>query len=257
MVSSQGPRLGRWGSAPGLFADEDTALNDVWHLGTVNWLQALPEEQVEALRSHSTHGEYEAGATIFTPESHPHSVYLLEQGIVRIYRLSKDGAETTFGYVAPGEVFGELPAFGDFPRESFAGTVKHSHVWKIPVGVFQTLMESKPGVAIEITRQIGQRLKRIESRVENLVFRDVRARVAHILLELAQDFGKPANGGRELEVEFTQAELATLVGSTRQTVNESLRSLEESGLIAREGRRMVIVKPDELRRATRPRVELG
>ena len=58
-------------------------------------------------------------------------------------------------------------------------------------------------------------------------------------------------------MEFTQAELATLVGSTRQTVNESLGSLEESGLIARDGRHLVIVKPDELRRATRPRVELG
>ena len=68
---------------------------------------------------------------------------------------------------------------------------------------------------------------------------------------------KQANGGRELEVEFTQAELATLVGSTCQTVNESLRSLEESGLIALEGRRLVIVKSDALRRATRPRVELG
>jgi CRP-like cAMP-binding protein len=221
----------------------------------VNWLQDLSPEDVEGLRGHSTHREYEPGATIFSPDSHPHSLYLLERGLVRIYRLSKDGAETTFGYVAPGEVFGELPVFGDFPRESFAATVQDSHVWKIPVGVFQTLIESRPGIALEITRQIGQRLKRIESRVENLVFRDVRARVAHILLELAQDFGKPANGGRELEVDFTQAELATLVGSTRQTVNESLRSLEEAGLIARQSRHLVIVKPEELQLATRARVE--
>ena len=210
---------------------------------------------MDTLRGHSTHREYEAGATIFTPDSNPHSLYLLERGLVRIYRLSKDGGEMTFGYVAPGEVFGELPAFGDFPRESFAATVRPSQVWKIPVGVFQELLESKPEVVLEITRQIGQRLKRIESRVENLVFRDVRARVAHILLELAQDFGKEDDGRRELEVEFTQAELATLVGSTRQTVNESLRSLEEDGMIARKGRRLVITKAEELARATLPRIE--
>lgn len=237
--------------------EQEAALNDIWHLGIVNWFRELSDEQVGILRSHSTHRDYEADSTVFSPESHPHSLFLLEQGMVRIYRLSKDGGETTFGYVAPGEVFGELAAFGDFPRESFAVAVQASRVWKIPVVAFQTLLESKPGVVLEITRQIGQRLKRIESRVENLVFRDVRARVAHILLELAEDFGKQDDGHRELLVEFTQAELATLVGSTRQTVNESLRSLEESGLIARNGRRLVLVKPDELRQATRPRVDLA
>ncbi len=56
-------------------------------------------------------------------------------------------------------------------------------------------------------------------------------------------------------MEFTQAELATLVGSTRQTVNESLKSLEEAGLIERAGRRLVIVKPEELRQETRVRVD--
>ncbi len=238
-------------------SEQEAALNDIWHLGIVNWFRELSDEQVDALRSNSTHRDYEAGCIVFSPESHPHSLFLLEQGMVRIYRLSKDGGETTFGYVGPGEVFGELAAFGDFPRESFAVAVQASRVWKIPVVAFQTLLESKPGVVLEITRQIGQRLKRIESRVENLVFRDVRARVAHILLELAEDFGKQDDGHRELLVEFTQAELATLVGSTRQTVNESLRSLEEAGLIARNGRRLVLVKPDELRQATRPRVDLA
>jgi CRP-like cAMP-binding protein len=223
----------------------------------VNWLQALPGEQVEALRSHSTHGEYEAGATIFTPESHPHSVYLLEQGIVRIYRLSKDGAETTFGYVAPGEVFGELTLLGNFPRESFADAVHRSRVWKIPRQIFLDLTAARPGVVLEITRQIGHRLKRIESRVENLVFRDVRSRMAHMLLELAEDFGRKRDSRVVLDLELTQSELATLVGSARQTVNAALKELESEGLIDREGRRIVLVKPPELERIARTSYETG
>jgi CRP-like cAMP-binding protein len=226
-------------------------LNDVWNLRTVEWLRELPGEEVERLRRASRHRDYDRGATIFTPESHPHSVYLLESGLARIYRLSKQGAETTFGYVAPGEVFGELTLFGDFPRESFAHAVRRSRVWKVPRESFQQLIVRRPSIAMEVTRQIGERLKRIENRVEDLVFRDVRSRVAHILIELARDFGRGQGGEVLLELELTQSELATLVGSTRQTVNASLRELEQQGLVRRDGRRLRLVEPAELERVAR------
>lgn len=218
---------------------------------TPGWLSDLSDGQMHELLRHSTQRNWERGATIFTPATHPSSLYLLERGLVRIYRLSKDGDETTFGYVAPGEVFGELTAFGDFPRESFAAAVHPSRVWKIPLDAFQQVLSTHPGAVLEITRQIGQRMKRIQNRVENLVFKDVRARVAAILIELAEDFGQTEGGQRVLDFEITQSELATLVGSTRQTVNGSLRELEESGLIQRDGRRVVIAKADELARVAR------
>ncbi len=220
----------------------------------MDWLQQLSDEERAGLFGHSASRDHARGATIFTPSSEPHSVYLLEKGLVRIYRLSGDGEETTFGYVAPGEVFGELAAFGDFARESFAVAVRASRVWRIPLGRFQNLMERRPGVVLRLTRQIGQRMKRIESRVENLVFRDVRTRLAHILVELVEDFGRERGDERVLDLDLTQSELATLVGSTRQTVNVSLGELEDQGLIRREGRRLVVVKPSELQQAARARL---
>lgn len=207
------------------------------------------------LQRASVRCDFGRGATVFTPDSDPHELYLLERGLVRIYRLSNEGNETTFGYVAPGEVFGELPAFGDFPRESFASAVHPSRVWKIPVPPFQRMLEQRPAVMLAVTRQIGQRMKRIESRVEKLVFRDVRARLAGILLELSEDFGKPRGDALALEIDLTQSELATLVGSTRQTINTSVGELESAGLIEREGRRLILVKPKELARVARSRNE--
>jgi CRP-like cAMP-binding protein len=205
-------------------------------------------EEIEKLWSASVYREYAAGDTVFAPASHPHSLYLLERGLVRIYRLSKEGSETSFGYVAPGEVFGEMAAFGDYPRQSFAEAVRPSRVWKIPGGVFRSLLAARPGIGLEITRQIGTRLKRIESRVENLVFRDARARVAQILLELANDFGSSEDGRITIEVDFTQGELATLVGATRQTINVNLREFEREGWIDYRGRRLVLLRPEGLRR---------
>jgi CRP/FNR family cyclic AMP-dependent transcriptional regulator len=228
-------------------------MKDVWHLQDLDWLSELSPEERDALRAASVCRRYEPGEIVFMPVPNPSSLYLLEEGWVRIYRLSETGLETTLGYVQPGEVFGELTVFGDFPRESFAQAMEPSVAWKIPRQHFQPYVESRPGLVFAISKQIGERLKRIESRVENLVFRDVHTRVMLILLELSGSFGtRRPDGSVELEFPLTQSEIATLVGSTRQSVNTSLGELTEQGLLARQGRHLVIAKPDELRRLARP-----
>jgi CRP-like cAMP-binding protein len=153
--------------------------------------------------------------------------------------------------VAPGEVFGELTGFGDFPRESFAEATEPACVWKIPARTFQALLASRPDLLLAITKQIGGRFKSVETRVESLVFRDVRSRVAGILLELAQRFGRARDGapGRIIDLRLTQAELGTLIGATRQSVNESLGDFSEAGWITRDGRHTVVLDEEALRRA--------
>jgi len=228
-------------------------VKDFWHLSDVDWLAELSEEERGSLREQSQMRKHAARDIVFMPALHPVSIYLLEEGLVRIYRLSEGGMETTLGYVRPGEVFGELSVFGDFPRESFAQAVEPSVVWRIPRRVFQPYVESRPGLAFEVSKQIGERLKRIESRVENLVFRDVRSRLIMMLLELASHFGQERpDGSIRLEVNVTQADLATLVGATRQSVNVGFGELVEHGLIAREGRRIVLLKPADLQEEARP-----
>lgn len=228
-------------------------VRDVWHLHDIDWLSELSRDEQDRLRAVSSHRRYDTGEIVFTPVPNPSSLYLLESGLVRIYRLSETGLETTLGYVQPGEVFGELSVFGDHPRESFAQAVEPSQAWRIPQREFQPYVSSRPGLVFEITKQMGERLKRVESRVENLVFRDVHTRVMLVLLELAEAFGVAQPDGRiELDVPITQAEIGTLVGSTRQSVNASLGELTEQGLLERRGRRLCIVKPEELRRLAHP-----
>ncbi|HBZ68384.1 MAG TPA: hypothetical protein DEP35_00930 [Deltaproteobacteria bacterium] len=225
-------------------------MDDYWHLRNVDWLDSLSPDESELLKRESTSRCYAPGEMIFAPTSHPSSVYLVEQGLVRIYRLSETGAEVTFGYVSPGEVFGELALFGVTSRESFAESVIRSTVRKFPRAVLMRLLEMRPAMVIAVTKQMGERMRRIESRVEALVFRDVRSRVARILLELAEDFGRPQGEGIVIDLPLTQGELATLVGSVRQTVNDALRQFEQAGWIRQSGRQIEIVKRDELQQLT-------
>jgi CRP-like cAMP-binding protein len=237
----------RWAARAAGFGFEPKAAveHDFWHLHQVDWLSALSSD---ALKRESTLRTYAPGDMIFAPTPQAQSVYFVEKGLVRIYRLSESGDQATFGYVTPGEIFGELVLFGSTERESFAEAVIKSEVRRIPREVFERLLASQASVGIEITKQIGARMKRIESRVEHLVFRDVRARIARVLLELADDFGARRGEETVIDLPLTQSELATLVGSVRQTVNENLRRFEQDGWIRREGRRIVVRKREDLER---------
>jgi CRP-like cAMP-binding protein len=227
-------------------ASGERDVSDLWHLRHIDWLAELGGTAPEAPARGTVERRFERGEMVFAPTPNPHSVYVLGSGLVRIYRLSESGAETSFGYVAPGEVFGELPIFDDCPRESFAQAVRPSVVWKVPRDAFRRLLAERPGLVIQVTKQIGGRLKRIESRVEHLVFRTVRARVARMLIELAEDFGRREAGRVVIDIPITQGEFATLVGATRQTVNQTLREFVDRGLIGREHQHIALFKQDEL-----------
>jgi CRP-like cAMP-binding protein len=110
------------------------------------------------------------------------------------------------------------------------------------------VINAHPRIALSITAQMGGRFKRIESRVENLVFRNLRSRIARILLELAEDFGRPEDGGTLVDIPLSQGDVATLVGATRQSVNLCLGELRAAQLVSYRSRRFLLRDPDALRR---------
>jgi CRP/FNR family transcriptional regulator, cyclic AMP receptor protein len=230
-------------------------MTDFWHLHHIDWLSGLSRKESEGLQRESSLRTYAAGEMIFAPTPDPSSVYILEEGRVRIFRHSKSGGEMTLGYVSPGEVFGVLAVFSGDGRENFAQAVMSSAVRRIPRAVFRRLLEARPTLTFEVTKQIGTRFQRIASRVEQLIFCNVRTRVARVLLELAHDFGRREDGRTVIDVPLTQSEFATLVGAVRQTVNPSLREFEQKGWIGRKGTHLVVYKPEELRQAAQ--IETG
>ncbi len=218
----------------------------LWHLSDVELLEDLSEEEMQELRAAARSQSYDAGETVFAPSKEPHSVYLLKEGAIRIYRLSDRGGEATFGYVQPGEVFGELPVVTQLGRESYAEATTPSVVWRLPIDLFRRLMGSRPGIGLNVSNQLGRRLKSIESRVEGLMFHDARLRLALILKELADHFGLRRGEEIEIDGDFTQGELATLVGCSRQTLNQCLGELDDEGLVKMQRKRIRLPSPEAL-----------
>jgi CRP/FNR family cyclic AMP-dependent transcriptional regulator len=224
---------------------------DDWktHLRTIDWLDDVTDDELDALppgRSRSC----TLGQVIFSPSPAYTSIFFCIEGLVRIHRLWPDGAEMTLGYVSPGQVFGEFGLFDRYPRESYAMAATQCTVCELPIDAFRAVFDNHRRVAAAIAGQIAKRLKRVESRVANLVFRDAFARMCATLVELGEDFGNGGPAGVTVDVPLTQSELATLVGTSRQTVNAGLRKLEDAGVMGRSGQRFVLLDTKRL-------IELG
>jgi CRP-like cAMP-binding protein len=206
---------------------------EFWHLQNVDWLRELSPEVADGLREAAELTHYPQGALIFKPAIDPEHVYLLESGLVRIYRESEHAEQVTFGYVQPGEVFGECAVFQDRPRESFAAAHELSTVLKLSRQRFIDAIQSKPSIMFAVAKQIEGRFKNVESRVEDLVFRDARARLAHVILNLSEEFGHVEGDRTTVQIRLTHAELATLIGTSRPTVSIALGELEDEGVVTR------------------------
>ena len=205
---------------------------ELWHLEHIDWLKELPAAVVEELTAGAELTEHAPGAVIFTPRPDPENVFVLVSGLVRIYRASEQGEEVTFGYIHPGEAFGELAAFSKDPRQSYAAAVEPSTVMRLNRDDFARAIQAKSSVVFTIARQIEGRFKQIESRVEDLVFKSVRARVAHVLAQLVEEFGDGASPPA-IRLRLTHADIATLIGASRPSVSIALGELEDSGLVGR------------------------
>jgi CRP-like cAMP-binding protein len=199
-----------------------------------------------AVRLASKRREYQPGEAVFRPTRTPRYVYLLEEGLVRIFRVSPGGSELTIGYVRPGEIFGEVSIITGGPRESFAHAARPSRVLEIPRDLFlKTVRSTRP--LYEVTKRIGQRLVRCQSRAEDLVFCDARTRLARLLLRLADDFGTRKDSEVAVGLPLTEQEIATLIGTSRQTVSGALGEMIRAGLVVRRARELVVTDPRTLR----------
>ncbi len=168
---------------------------------------------------------------------------------MRMYRSSENGEEVTFGYIRAGEVFGEFVAYIDRARKSYAVAVEQCVVLILEREAFAAAMRSSTSIIITVAKQIEGRFHSIESRLEDLVFRDARSRVAGAIVKLADDFGQPEEDRLVIQLRLTHAELATLVGTSRPTVSIALGELEDEDIIDRSRGRIVVVDSMRLRQA--------
>ena len=228
---------------------EDVAVDDV--LAQSGLFQGLSEDAVQPVASRLETVSLPRGRVVFNEGEPGDSLYIIISGKIKLSRRAPDGRENVLAVMGPSDQFGELSVFDPGPRTATATAVTDVKMAKMPQNVLRPWIEAHPEVGERLLRVLARRLRRTNDSVADLIFTDVPGRVAKALLQMADRFGSREHDGLRVKHDLTQEELAQLVGASRETVNKALADFVHRGWIQLQGKSVVVLDEDRLRRRAR------
>jgi CRP/FNR family transcriptional regulator, cyclic AMP receptor protein len=150
------------------------------------------------------------------------------------------------GILRQGNFFGELALLDGGPRSASAIALDAVETLTLDRGPFVAILERQPQMAGALLGVLGDRLRRTDELVQDILFLDLPGRLAKHLLALAGDHGAPVADGTRIELRLNQSDLAAIVGATRESVNRCLNAYAERGLLRVERDAITILQPQVL-----------
>jgi CRP-like cAMP-binding protein len=213
------------------------------------FITKLTSEEVADLYAAGRPRHWDRGATMFTEGDVSDWVLLLTSGRVKVSSHTAAGGEVVLAIRGPGALIGEFAAIDGLPRSSTVTALEP--VEGITIRDFPVYLQEHGRVAVLLMKMlIGKMRDSDRKRIEYGAF-DTTGRVATRLIELAERYGEPSNGGVRVALPLSQDELAGWTGASREAVSKALRSLRDRGLIETGRRRVIIHDMEGLRKRAR------
>ncbi len=174
------------------------------------------------------------------------SLHIIASGSVKIVLPSAEGDEAIIATLRPPDFFGELALLDGQPRSATAAAVEPTETLALSRPVFLELLNAHDELRDALFASLAAELRRLTGHVEELHFLDLAGRLARRLTQLAEEAAPSAEGEVTLDWPYTQSDLASMIGGTRQSVNKLLGSLIADGLVRIERDALVVVDPPAL-----------
>lgn len=189
------------------------------------------------------------GEMIFHQGSEGDLLYLIVRGQVRIFTNSQLGQELAMKVCCAGDFFGELALLDGQPRSASAQAMLPTSTLTLHRDAFRQAIRHAPEIAVSVLEELSARLRRTNIYAEYLASHSAPQRVVRTLLDLADQHSADREGGTRIDLYLTQDDLASLAGTTRETVNRVLSGLREQGLILIERARVSVLNLPQLERS--------
>ncbi len=229
-------------SAP---AGSDDA-NKVWYLQRNRLFAEATEAGVERSEGIFTMCEMARGTRVFDQGDPTRVVYLVKRGAVKISRATEDGKDVTVALLGPGDMFGEETLFDARPRTTVAVIVEDALLCQARAEELFALLSRDPVLALNVAKVLSKGLDDARATMEDLAYAKVGDRILHLFRKLAAEQGVPVAGGTRIDIRLTHADVASLVGSTRETVSLELGKLVDAGRLRLDGRAIVLPHQEKL-----------
>ena len=219
-----------------------------WHLGEEDFFRDLPMEKGEFL-SYSVRRILKKNDLIFAEDEPANSCFYLEEGSVKISRITLWGKEPIIFVRKSGELFGLAEVIEGKKRKCNAQAISSCILYEIKRKDFEDLLSRHYLLARQVIEVLGRRLRYLAEQVENLMVCDVATRLLKLFVYLSYPKlinADSADSPIVVPVSLTQEQLASCTGSCQQTVSETLKLLQEEGLIQVTKKQVFIMKPFEV-----------
>ena len=213
---------------------------DITSLKSSPYFSGLSDSILNSLAGYVFEKKADRGEIIVYEGESAEALYFVVSGVVKVFKTSADGKEQIFGIIRPGETFNDVPVLSGGENLISAGAMSSIVLNGIKKKDMESIIKENPQVALNVVHVLSRRVQELVSMVEDFSFRHVSGRVAKILLEYALD----VSSGRP---KLTQQEMASMIGTAREMVGRSLKSLEREGAIRMERNRIVITDQKTLK----------
>jgi CRP-like cAMP-binding protein len=215
-------------------------------LARVPVFEELGEADLRRVADVAVPRAFAPGEIVFREGDDSDTCYVVQAGHARALREHPDGRQITLATFGPGDIFGELAMFGDERRSATIEAIDALEVVGILGPDMRRLMREHPDIAVKLSISLGRRLRAANERLARQSFQTVQSRVALVLAQLVEQARSEGAGDGDVLVRTTQADLAKLAGSSRESASRFLAVLERAGVISQGRGRLTVHDPAAL-----------
>lgn len=237
---------------------EQAAESRIWFMRKVPLFEEQTESFYQSADLRAKHEKFRRGDVLSLDYKANKNIYILVDGQVKLRSVTENGKEIIIDLLGAGDAFGPIervvglevpnmaPAEGSIATEAVA--LSEGSALKFSLEYFQDIVQRRPTVVFNLSRLLGTRQRRLEIRLRRLLYRTSLGKVAGLLSELAERYGKQEKDGIVITFRLRHHEMASIIGSKRETVTECLADLEYRELISTARNEITVLKLEELDR---------
>jgi len=208
--------------------------------------ETLAEEDLRRVSEVAVPRRFERQQVIFREGDASDTCYVVRSGHARAVREHPDGRTIALAHFGPGDIFGELAMFDDERRSATVETLDEVQAVAVLGSDMRRLLRQHPDIAAKLVISLGRRLREANERLARQSFQSVQSRVAGVLRDLVAQARSEGAGDGAVEVRVTQADIAQLAGSSRESASRFLAVLERAGVVAQGRGRVTVNDPGAL-----------
>jgi CRP-like cAMP-binding protein len=214
----------------------------------VTVFEALAPDDLRRVAQVAVPRRFASGQVIFREGDESDTCYVVRRGHCRAIRENTDGRTIALAHFGPGDIFGELAMFDDERRSATIETLDDVAAIAIAGSDMRRLLREHADIAVKLVIGVARRLREANQRLTNQSFQTVQSRVAGVLLRLVEQARGEGAGARDVILQVTQAKIAELAGSSRESASRFLANLERAGIITQGRGRVTVHDPEALKR---------